>query len=276
MLAEHFVVLQLGGVEQKRVSIFRKRLKINGRPSDNIAMLRSVRELRIRGQCETLPHGVSAMPQLTRLVVHARLAELPSHIGNLSLSLRELNLECNRLVSLPPEIGDLYNLQRLVLSHNMLRSVPKALITLPRLESLLLDHNRLWWLPHALEDMPMLRVLSLNGNKALRMPHGNVLGQLRVLFPASVAIGQIRDEATEICVGLQDLHLPALVTLEIVDAALPNSIPMHKKWDLITAVKHFHQRHGLEATDDERANEGNGGHRRRRHRRRHHRRNPKK
>ena len=52
----------------------------------------------------------------------------------------------------------------------------------------------------------------------------------------------IREEAMMMAMGLQDLELPALVTLEILDAAWPNSIPMHKKWDLVVAVKHFHQR----------------------------------
>jgi len=49
----------------------------------------------------------------------------------------------------------------------------------------------------------------------------------------------IRDEAATLAIGLQDLELPALVTLEIIDAAFPNAIPMHKKWDLVVAVKHF-------------------------------------
>ncbi len=49
----------------------------------------------------------------------------------------------------------------------------------------------------------------------------------------------IRDEAATLATGLQDLELPALVTLEIIDAAFPNAIPMHKKWDLVVAVKHF-------------------------------------
>ena len=59
-------------------------------------------------------------------------------------------------------------------------------------------------------------------------------------------IDAFRCDATTLCVGLADLELPALVTLEILDAALPNSIPMHKKWDLVVAVKHWHQRHGIE------------------------------
>jgi importin subunit alpha-1 len=52
----------------------------------------------------------------------------------------------------------------------------------------------------------------------------------------------IRDRAATICIGLQDLELPALVTLELLDVAFPNDIPMHKKWQLVTAAKHFHQR----------------------------------
>lgn len=47
----------------------------------------------------------------------------------------------------------------------------------------------------------------------------------------------LRRSATAICVGLAELELPALVTLEILDAAFPNTIRMAAKWDLIVAVK---------------------------------------
>jgi serine/threonine protein kinase len=53
-------------------------------------------------------------------------------------------------------------------------------------------------------------------------------------------LGSIRVRATEICIALQDLGLPALVTLKIINAALPNTIRMAAKWGLIVAVKHFH------------------------------------
>jgi hypothetical protein len=54
----------------------------------------------------------------------------------------------------------------------------------------------------------------------------------------------IRERATEICFAMQDLELPAPLTLEILDALFPpNSIRMWAKWELITMVKHFHQRH---------------------------------
>ena len=53
-------------------------------------------------------------------------------------------------------------------------------------------------------------------------------------------IGMVRSWFALVCIGLQDLDLPALVTLEILDAMLPNNIRMAAKWDLIVAVKHFH------------------------------------
>ncbi len=67
------------------------------------------------------------------------------------------------------------------------------------------------------------------------------------IVAATTHIGMIRERATEICVALQDLELPAFVTLHIVDEAVhENSIRMWAKWELITAVKHFRQRRGVE------------------------------
>jgi hypothetical protein len=66
------------------------------------------------------------------------------------------------------------------------------------------------------------------------------------LFSETTHIGMIRERATAICVGLQDLELPAPLTLEIIDADCPpNCIRMWAKWELITAVKHFHQRRAM-------------------------------
>jgi hypothetical protein len=60
------------------------------------------------------------------------------------------------------------------------------------------------------------------------------------ILAATTHIGFIRERATEICIGLQDLKLPAFVTLQIIDEAVhENSIRMWAKWALITAVKHF-------------------------------------
>lgn len=55
-------------------------------------------------------------------------------------------------------------------------------------------------------------------------------------------IAMIRSRSGEIFIGLQDLGLPALITLEILDALFHNGITMFKKWALIVTVKHFHDR----------------------------------
>jgi hypothetical protein len=68
------------------------------------------------------------------------------------------------------------------------------------------------------------------------------------IIAAMTHIGFIRERATEICIGLQDLELPAFVTLQIIDAAVhENSIRMWAKWELITAVKHFRDRRAIES-----------------------------
>jgi hypothetical protein len=68
------------------------------------------------------------------------------------------------------------------------------------------------------------------------------------IIAATTHIGMIRERATEICIGLQSLELPAFVTLQIIDEAVhENSIRMWAKWELITAVKHFRQRRGVES-----------------------------
>jgi hypothetical protein len=67
------------------------------------------------------------------------------------------------------------------------------------------------------------------------------------ILAATTHIGMIRERATEICIALQDLELPAFVTLLIVDEAVhENSIRMWAKWELITAVKHFRDRRAIE------------------------------
>jgi ankyrin repeat protein len=51
----------------------------------------------------------------------------------------------------------------------------------------------------------------------------------------------VRPRALTIAVALQQLRLPALVTLTILDAACDDTmqIPMHVKWNVVIAVKHY-------------------------------------
>ncbi len=73
--------------------------------------------------------------------------------------------------------------------------------------------------------------------------------RLHEIIAATTHVGMIRERATEICVALQDLELPAFVTLQIIDEAVhENSIRMWAKWELITAVKHYRDRRGIESS----------------------------
>jgi hypothetical protein len=54
---------------------------------------------------------------------------------------------------------------------------------------------------------------------------------------------ECRERLTEICIALQDLALPAWITVQILDAARPwSTLPLHSKWNLVCAVKHFHDK----------------------------------
>jgi hypothetical protein len=56
------------------------------------------------------------------------------------------------------------------------------------------------------------------------------------------ALGQCRGRMLEICIALQDLELPAPVTIEILECACAPfalRLPFHNLWDVVTGVKHF-------------------------------------
>jgi hypothetical protein len=67
----------------------------------------------------------------------------------------------------------------------------------------------------------------------------NCVALLDIIFSVTSQLEMLRWRTLEICVALESLRLPALVTLEIIDAACINDVCMKSKWDLIVAVKHF-------------------------------------
>jgi hypothetical protein len=128
-----------------------------------------------------------------------------------------------------------------------------------------LQSNQLRWLPIELDRLPATTDVSVRSSSFL-VPSRLImrLGVSQVyknplplsfgivenarprfieLFAATTHIGMIRERAATICFALQDLELPAPLTLEIFDALFPpNNIRMWAKWELITTIKHFHQR----------------------------------
>ena len=62
-------------------------------------------------------------------------------------------------------------------------------------------------------------------------------------LPEDRKLFECRERLTEICIALQDLELPAWVTVQILDAARPwSTLPLHSKWSLVCAVKHYHDK----------------------------------
>jgi Leucine-rich repeat (LRR) protein len=211
--------------------------------------------------------GLGRATQLERLVLTQNdLTAVPKCVFLLG-ALRVLHLNSNHIVELPPAIALLPELTILWLHNNLLLSLPREIALLSALVAIDVSNNRLAVLPAELGSMPTLThvnahsnllswvpveldrlrptaTLYLHGNRLpLSLQFENVRSKLEDIFAATTKIAMIRWRATDVCVGLQDLELPALVTLEIVDTLLVNSIRMWAKWELITAVKHFHQRH---------------------------------
>jgi hypothetical protein len=61
--------------------------------------------------------------------------------------------------------------------------------------------------------------------------------------PKKLIYFEYRKRFTEICIALQDLNLPAWITMMILRASYPwNILTIHKQWKLVCTVKHFHDR----------------------------------
>ena len=91
------------------------------------------------------------------------LTKLPPEIGQLT-NLQSLDLRRNQLSSLPPEFGQLTNLQTLDLTFNQLSSLPPEIGQLTNLQTLDLTFNQLSSLPPKIRQLPNLKKLDLRRN----------------------------------------------------------------------------------------------------------------
>jgi Leucine-rich repeat (LRR) protein len=97
------------------------------------------------------------------------LTELPPEIGNLS-NLQGLYLGNNRLSNLPPEIGNLSNLIALYLNNNQLSHIPNEIDSLINLRELILDYNQLSNIPSYIGKLINLSSLGLSNNQLSSLP----------------------------------------------------------------------------------------------------------
>lgn len=99
------------------------------------------------------------------------LSEIPPEIGELT-DLEEINLGRNKLSGLPKEIGSLTNLVKLNIGQNVLTflQVPKEIGNLTNLAELNLGNNRLSSLPPQIGNLKNLKKLDLGNNRIFNLP----------------------------------------------------------------------------------------------------------
>ncbi|XP_062058061.1 leucine-rich repeat-containing protein 10 [Lepus europaeus] len=98
-----------------------------------------------------------------------QLRRFPVHVCTFT-ELVKLYLSDNHLNSLPPELGQLQNLQILALDFNDFQALPQVVCTLKQLCILYLGNNKLCDLPKELRLLQNLRTLWIEANCLTRLP----------------------------------------------------------------------------------------------------------
>jgi Leucine-rich repeat (LRR) protein len=235
------------------------KVKLNGRRlvrvSENISLLTTCSELYLHRNClERIPESIFGSMRCLQWARFDsnRITELPAQIS-FATTLTQLMLGRNQLTTLPRSVKHLVSLKVLSAHHNRLVAVPVELAFLPHIENLDFRFNRLELVPSELRNLPAATKQAFSGNafggadealsEALTsFADAQIREQFFDTFGVVCHLSSIRREAATVCIALQDLELPALLTLLIVDVLFENDIRMWAKWELVTAVKHFRER----------------------------------
>ena len=154
-----------------------------------LASLVKIREIDLSGiQMAAAPEELEALPELTRLYLSGcsltafpKAVEKSASLNYLNLdrnkietlpetlpaSLRWLRLNANSLTALPDAVGSLTDLRRIYLKGNGLSALPDTMASLTRLEDINLAYNKFTAFPEVLIKLPALRNLDLRGNTAI-------------------------------------------------------------------------------------------------------------
>ncbi|KAI8481987.1 hypothetical protein Bbelb_402880 [Branchiostoma belcheri] len=109
------------------------------------------------------------MRHLNSAVCAKGLTSVPAEVFN-NRDVERLVLSNNSLTSIPEEIGQLQKLQRLELYSNLLTQLPQAITTLPNLQVILLSHNKLETLPDGFSRLEQLHGLNIQNNIFKKIP----------------------------------------------------------------------------------------------------------
>ncbi|XP_043544033.1 leucine-rich repeat-containing protein 69 isoform X3 [Chiloscyllium plagiosum] len=168
---------------------------------------------------EALPEVLKHLRQLRKLhLFDNKLEALSPNVLECLENLTFLNLNKNKLTTLPEEICRLAQLKYLTVNNNQLESVPSKLCLLQHLCELHLAHNKLKSLPHDIGYLTNLKKLSVPRNEIQVLPEELcVLRNLKVL---DVAGNQLHIFPTkEMCKSKSAKHFP--LHCQAVDKSCP-------------------------------------------------------
>ncbi|XP_035661036.1 uncharacterized protein LOC118405597 [Branchiostoma floridae] len=111
-----------------------------------------------------------------------------------------IDLSGKGLTSVPAEVFDATDIERLVLSNNRLASIPEEIGQLQKLRELKLDNNLLTQLPQAITTLPNLQYIDVSVNKLETLPDGISGLQLYQLYLRN---NRFREIPEEVCSLLQ-------------------------------------------------------------------------
>ncbi|CAH1249875.1 ERBIN [Branchiostoma lanceolatum] len=133
------------------------------------------------------------------------LTSVPAEVFD-AKDVERLVLSDNRLTSIPEEIGQLQKLRELKLNDNLLTHLPQAIATLPNLEFIDLTRNSLETLPDGFSRL-QLQVLHLHDNRFAEIPEEVfLLPQLQVLSVGGNPIKRLPDRIAQLT-GLDALYI---------------------------------------------------------------------
>lgn len=127
---------------------------------------------------------------------------------------------------LPPYIGTLVNVNRLVLERNALTDLPAAICALTALKTLVLDSNRLTALPDGIGALTRLDTLSLAGNRVCSLPDsmGGLLSLkvscVVVVFSVPAPLLSIQCSVAQLCCGALKLTCISSGSLHACNASV--------------------------------------------------------
>ncbi|WP_052435934.1 leucine-rich repeat domain-containing protein [Neochlamydia sp. EPS4] len=165
------------------------------------------------------------------------LTYLPPEIGQLS-DLQTLSLNQNQLTSLPTEIGQLSQLQKLYLSQNQLTSLPTEIGQLSKLQYLLLDQNQLTALPTEIGQLSQLEWLESSQNQLTALPAEiGQLSQLQLLYLNQNQLASLPTETGQLS-QLKGLFLNQnqLASLPAEIGQLSNLVQLYLNQNQLTAL----------------------------------------